>query len=151
MRRRGERLQGESGGRRCRAAASSVLEPAVAAVLVAWRHGSGIAVGRRGTNEVVSQQPGGSAAREEIARLTRQQAALAELGQAALTRADVGLLVGQTCAVVEWALGASHVSIVQAEDDGTLALRFGVGSNGTFSACNDAAVEHKPLLLCTFT
>jgi diguanylate cyclase (GGDEF)-like protein/PAS domain S-box-containing protein len=100
---------------------------------------------------VAIQQQGISAAREEIARRARQQAALAELGQAALTRADVGLLVGQTCAVVEWALGASYVSIVQAEDDGGLALRFGVGGNGTFSACNDAAIEHKALLLCTFT
>ncbi|HEX6099554.1 MAG TPA: EAL domain-containing protein [Thermoanaerobaculia bacterium] len=98
------------------------------------------------------QQQGVSSAREEIARLTRQQAALAELGQAALTRAEVGLLVGQTCAVVEWALGASYVSIVQAESDGTsLGLRFGVGSNPTFSGCSDAAFEHKPLLLCTLT
>jgi diguanylate cyclase (GGDEF)-like protein len=102
--------------------------------------------------EVAIQQEGVSSAREEIARLTRQQAALAELGQAALTRAEVGLLVGQTCAVVEWALGASYVSIVQAEGDGaSLALRFGVGSNATFSGCSDAAFEHKPLLLCTLT
>ncbi len=89
-------------------------------------------------------------AREEIARRARQQAALAELGQAALTRADVGLLVGQTCAVVEWALGASYVSIVQAEGD-ELSLRFGVGTNPTFSACSDSSPEHKPLLLCTLT
>ena len=92
-----------------------------------------------------------AAAREEIARRTRQQAALAELGQAALTRADVGLLVGQTCAVVEWALGASHVSIVQATESRGLELRFGVGSNSTFSGCSDAALEHTPLLLCTLT
>jgi diguanylate cyclase (GGDEF)-like protein/PAS domain S-box-containing protein len=89
-----------------------------------------------------------ASAREEIARRARQQAALAELGQAALTRADVGLLVGQTCAVVEWALGASHVSIVQADGD-ELALRFGVGSNPTFGACDDTHVEHRPLLLFT--
>lgn len=80
------------------------------------------------------QQQGLSAARDEIARRTRQQAALAELGQAAPTRAEVGLLVGQTCAVVEWALGASYVSIVQAKEDNGLALRFGVGSNASFSA-----------------
>ncbi|MGZ5442585.1 MAG: putative bifunctional diguanylate cyclase/phosphodiesterase [Thermoanaerobaculia bacterium] len=104
-----------------------------------------------GVGEVTIQQKGTTPAHGEIARRTRQQAALAELGQAALTRADVGLLVGQTCAVVEWALGASYVSIVQATDDGSLALRFGVGSNSTFSACNDAALEHTPLLLCTIT
>ncbi|HVE72144.1 MAG TPA: EAL domain-containing protein [Thermoanaerobaculia bacterium] len=89
-------------------------------------------------------------AREEIARRARQQAALAELGQAALTRADVGLLVGQTCAVVEWALGASYVSIVQALGN-ELSLRFGVGTNSSFSGCGDAGGEHKPLLLCTLT
>ena len=91
-----------------------------------------------------------SAAEEEIARRTRQQAALAELGQAALTRADVGLLVGQTCAVVEWALGACYVSIVQAAEPG-LELRFGLGTNNTFPACNDTSVAHKPLLLYTLT
>ena len=89
-------------------------------------------------------------AREEIARRARQQAALAELGQAALTRADVGLLVGQTCAVVEWALGASYVSIVQAIVS-ELSLRFGVGANPTFSSCGDSCMEHKPLLLCALT
>jgi diguanylate cyclase (GGDEF)-like protein len=96
-------------------------------------------------------QHGGSAGRDAIARLTRQQAALAELGQAALTRADVGLLVGQTCAVVEWALGASYVSLVEAGDTGELALRFGVGGNPTFSACNDASVEHQLLPLYTLS
>ena len=60
------------------------------------------------------------AARDAIARLTRQQAALAELGPALLSRVDLGLLVGQTCAMVEWALGASRVRIVQASDDGDL-------------------------------
>ena len=97
---------------------------------------------------MTEQSQGLAAAQEEIARRARQQAALAELSQAALTRADVGLLVGQTCAVVEWALAASYVSIVQANGS-ELALRFGVGANGTFNACNDASMEHKPLLLCT--
>jgi diguanylate cyclase (GGDEF)-like protein/PAS domain S-box-containing protein len=91
-----------------------------------------------------------TAAEAEIARRTRQQAALAELGQAALTRADVGLLVGQTCALVEWALSASYVSIVEATGN-ALTLRFGLGSNDTFSQCNDTAREHMPLLLCTLT
>jgi diguanylate cyclase (GGDEF)-like protein/PAS domain S-box-containing protein len=86
----------------------------------------------------------------EIARRARQQSALAELGQAALTRADVGILVGQTCALVEWVLGASYVSIVESSGN-ALSLRFGVGSNTTFSACNDASREHMPLLLCTLT
>ncbi len=98
-----------------------------------------------------TQPQAGFVERDEIARRARQQAALAELGQAALTRADVGLLVGQTCAVVEWALAASYVSIVQAEENGTLALRFGVGSNTTFSACDDTTLEHQALLLCTYT
>ncbi|HYC88675.1 MAG TPA: EAL domain-containing protein [Thermoanaerobaculia bacterium] len=110
---------------------------------------AGLHRGRAG--DKVAIEPGNLlSAREEIARRARQQAALAELGQAALTRADVGLLVGQTCAVVEWALGASYVSIVQA-DGNELSLRFGVGTNSTFSGCSDAAVAHKPLLLFTLT
>ena len=99
---------------------------------------------------MTTEPQGLAAAQEEIGRRTRQQAALAELGQAALTRADVGLLVGQTCAVVEWALAVSYVSIVEASGN-ELALRFGVGPNPTFSNCNDAALEHRPLLLCTLT
>ncbi|MDQ3280877.1 MAG: EAL domain-containing protein [Acidobacteriota bacterium] len=91
-----------------------------------------------------------TAAQAEIARRARQQSALAELGQAALSRADVGLLVGQTCAVVEWALGVSYVSVVQAASS-ALDLRFGLGDNATFSACNDDSPEHAPLLLCTLT
>ena len=91
-----------------------------------------------------------SSAEAEIARRKRQQAALAELGQAALTRADVGLLVGQTCAVVEWALGVSYVSVVQAAGN-QLELRFGVGANMTLSSCSDAHPAHTPLLLCTLT
>ena len=99
----------------------------------------------------VANPKGVLTARDEVARLTRQQAALAELGQAALTRADVGLLVGQTCAVVEWALGASYVSIIDIDDRDALALRFGVGGNPTFSGCNDDSPGHRPLLLCTLT
>src|SRR5687768_14300537 len=118
--------------------------------LVACAHGSWIANRPRSGPTVTTEPQGLAAAQDEIARRTRQQAALAELGQAALTRADVGLLVGQTCAVVEWALAASYVSIVQANGN-ELALRFGVGTNQTFSACNDAAMEHRPLLLCTLT
>jgi diguanylate cyclase (GGDEF)-like protein/PAS domain S-box-containing protein len=91
-----------------------------------------------------------AAAEAEIVRRTHQQSALAELGQAALTRADVGLLVGQTCALVEWALGASYVSITQARGS-QLEHRFGVGSNTTMSACNDTHPAHTPLLLCTLT
>ncbi|HEX2060752.1 MAG TPA: EAL domain-containing protein [Thermoanaerobaculia bacterium] len=91
-----------------------------------------------------------NAAEAEIARRARQQAALAELGQAALARLEVGILVGQTCAVVEWALGASYVSIVQATGD-QLDLRFGLGGNTTFANCNDAEPAHTPLLLLTLT
>jgi diguanylate cyclase (GGDEF)-like protein/PAS domain S-box-containing protein len=91
-----------------------------------------------------------AAAEAEIARRARQQSALAELGQAALTRADVNLLVGQTCALVEWVLGASYASIVQAHGN-DIELRFGVGANSTFSICRDDAPEHRPLMLCTLT
>ena len=82
-------------------------------------------------------------ARDEIARRARQQAALAELGQAALSRAGVGILVGQTCAVVEWALGASYVSIVQA-DCNELSLRFGIAPG---EAASTRAGEDRQVVL----
>ncbi|HEY0141178.1 MAG TPA: EAL domain-containing protein [Thermoanaerobaculia bacterium] len=85
----------------------------------------------------------------EIERRRRQQAALAELGQAALTGVDIELLVGQTCALVEWALAVSYVTIIEQDDDGELRLRFGLGDNQTFAGCNDTAPEHRPLLLYT--
>lgn len=84
----------------------------------------------------------------EIERRRRQQAALAELGQAALTGVEVELLVGQTCALVEWALAVSYVTIVE-DDGGNLQQRFGLGANQSFTACNDTEAEHRPLLLYT--
>jgi diguanylate cyclase (GGDEF)-like protein/PAS domain S-box-containing protein len=65
---------------------------------------------------VAIQLAGGTSARDEVLRLTRQQAALAELGQAALTQVELGMLIGQTCGMVEWALGAARVQIVQTMD-----------------------------------
>ncbi|HET7435744.1 MAG TPA: EAL domain-containing protein [Thermoanaerobaculia bacterium] len=87
-----------------------------------------------------------TAAEAEIARRRRQQSALAELGQAALTGVDVTILVGQTCALVEWVLGTSYVSVLEFTG-GAWKLRFGVGTDETFSACNDDGDEHRPLLL----
>ncbi|MCA1481627.1 hypothetical protein, partial [Bradyrhizobium sp. NBAIM08] len=86
-----------------------------------------------------------SAAEAEIARRARQQAALAELGQAALARVDVGLLVGQTCAVVEWALGASYVSVVAA-DRNELSLRFGLGSMAAVEKRHNKAIARDDVV-----
>jgi diguanylate cyclase (GGDEF)-like protein/PAS domain S-box-containing protein len=84
----------------------------------------------------------------EIERRRRQQTALAELGQAALTGVDDALLVGQTCALIESVIESSYCSIVQ-HDAAKWVLRFGVGANATFADCTDAASPHHNLLFYT--
>ncbi|MEA2488252.1 MAG: hypothetical protein QOH21_44, partial [Acidobacteriota bacterium] len=98
--------------------------------------------------QTVDERDGQHQLTAEIDRRSRQQAALGELGQAALSGVDVSLLVGQTCALVEWALEVSYVTVVECDGVG-LHLRFGLGSNQTFSSCNDTEDEHRPLMLYT--
>ena len=46
--------------------------------------------------------------RAEIEARNRQETAIAELGQAALTGVDPYILLGQACALVELTLGVEH-------------------------------------------
>jgi len=84
---------------------------------------------------------------QEIARRREQQAALAELGQAALTGVESAILVGQTCALVEAVLGTSHCSIVEHLGNAEWKLGFALGENHTFERCDDTSGEHRSLLL----
>jgi diguanylate cyclase (GGDEF)-like protein/PAS domain S-box-containing protein len=83
----------------------------------------------------------------EAARRARQQRAVAELGQAALTGVDVGMLLGQTCALVESVLDVSRCSIVEALQSNRWRLRFGIGNDCYFDRCSEAEADHRPLLL----
>jgi diguanylate cyclase (GGDEF)-like protein/PAS domain S-box-containing protein len=82
----------------------------------------------------------------ETARRRRQQAAIAELAQAALTGVDIDMLVGQTCALIEATLETSYCSIVE-HCGGEWRLRFGIGSDASFAACDDGSPHHRQLLL----
>ena len=54
---------------------------------------------------------------EEVSRRSRQQAAIAELGQAALTGVEPDVLVGQTCGLVESVLDSTRCAVVEQSGD----------------------------------
>jgi PAS domain S-box-containing protein len=97
--------------------------------------------------------PGGDPARQgEIARLRaevdardRQQTAIAELGQAALTGVDPYILLGQACALVELTLGVGHCRTLEITPGGLVALRASIGSNTTFLHCDRDDEENDSL------
>ena len=51
--------------------------------------------------------------RAEIEARNRQETAIAELGQAALTGVDPYILLGQACALVELTLGVEHARALE--------------------------------------
>src|SRR5260221_10734522 len=84
--------------------------------------------------------PGGNSARHsEVAHLRaevesrdRQQTAITELGQAALTGVDPYILLGQACALVELTLGVNHCRAIEITAGGRAALRAANGPNPAF-------------------
>jgi diguanylate cyclase (GGDEF)-like protein/PAS domain S-box-containing protein len=83
----------------------------------------------------------------EVARRSRQQAAIAELGQAALTGVEPEVLLGQTCGLVESVLDTTRCAIVERGDDG-FHVGFAIGSRTGFDSC-ELTAPHLPLLLHT--
>jgi diguanylate cyclase (GGDEF)-like protein/PAS domain S-box-containing protein len=80
---------------------------------------------------------------EEISRLraelesrNRQEIAIAELGQAALTGVDPLILLGQACALVELTLQVSHCRALEITPGGRMTMRAALGANDTFVRCN---------------
>jgi diguanylate cyclase (GGDEF)-like protein/PAS domain S-box-containing protein len=80
-----------------------------------------------------------------VERRTRQQRAIAELGQAALTGVEVPLLLGQTCALVEFVLEPFRCSITEHDANGFV-FRFFVGAKASFDLCGGAHPSHQPML-----
>src|SRR5439155_25160352 len=74
--------------------------------------------------------------RAEVDARDRQQTAIAELGQAALTGVDPYILLGQACALVELTLGVSHCRAIEITPSGRIAVRASIGSNATFLHCD---------------
>src|SRR5213596_3096835 len=73
--------------------------------------------------------------RGEIEARNRQETAIAELGQAALTGVDPYILLGQACALVELTLGVEHARALEIMPGDAMLLRAAVGANETFLRC----------------
>ena len=87
---------------------------------------------------------------EEAERRSRQQAAIAELGQAALTGVEPEVLIGQTCGLVESVLDSARCAVIERADEG-FHLRFAIGSRAGFDGCPETSDIHLPLLLHCMT
>src|SRR6266481_4403793 len=74
--------------------------------------------------------------RGEIEARNRQETAIAELGQAALTGVDPYILLGQACALVELTLGVEHARALEISSGGRVTLCSSIGSNATFLHCD---------------
>src|SRR5947208_12846349 len=73
--------------------------------------------------------------RAEIEARNRQETAISELGQAALTGVDPYILLGQACALVELTLGVEQARALEITG-GRVTLCSSIGSNATFLRCD---------------
>ncbi|HYC60740.1 MAG TPA: EAL domain-containing protein [Thermoanaerobaculia bacterium] len=73
--------------------------------------------------------------RAELEARNRQEIAIAELGQAALTGVDPLILLGQACALVELTLQVSHCRALEITPSGRMIVRTALGANDTFLHC----------------
>src|SRR5438874_11772253 len=72
--------------------------------------------------------------RAEIEARNRQETAIAELGQAALTGVEPLIILGQACALLEITLGVDHARALEIRD-GRVSVAASIGSNMTFVNC----------------
>lgn len=105
---------------------------------------------------LVRDGDGDSARDAELARLraelearNRQEIAIAELGQAALTGVDPLILLGQACALVEMTLQVSHCRALEITGAGQMIVRAALGANETFLRCTRDADEDESLGMFT--
>jgi diguanylate cyclase (GGDEF)-like protein/PAS domain S-box-containing protein len=85
--------------------------------------------------------------RAEIAARNRQEHAIAELGQAALTGVDPYVLLGQACALVESTLRADHCRFIELTSSGRAVVRAAMGSNESFLHCRLDEPEDESIAL----
>src|SRR5258708_39971759 len=85
--------------------------------------------------------------RAEVEARSRQQTAIAELGQAALTGVDPFILLGQACALVELTLGVDHCRAIEITPGGPVVLRASIGSNNSFVHCTRDDEENESLAM----
>src|SRR5687767_15898680 len=87
--------------------------------------------------------------RAEIEARDRQETAIAELGQAALTGVDPLILLGQACALVELTLQVSHCRALELTSGGRMVLRAALGANESFAHCTHDVEEDELLGMIT--
>src|SRR5438876_9350340 len=83
--------------------------------------------------------------RAEIEARNRQEMAIAEFGQAALTGVEPYILLGQACAMVELTLGVDHSRALEITPGGRPVVRAALGSNTTFLHCNRDDEENESI------
>jgi diguanylate cyclase (GGDEF)-like protein/PAS domain S-box-containing protein len=98
--------------------------------------------------EADSRGPELARLRAEIEARNRQETAIAELGQAALTGVDPLILLGQACALVELTLQVSHVRALEITG-GRMTVRAAMGSNESFLRCTRDADEDESVGMVT--
>src|SRR3954447_19885334 len=82
--------------------------------------------------------------RAEIEARNRQETAIAELGQAALTGVEPLIILGQACALVEATLGVDNVRALEIRE-GRVSVAASIGSNATFINCNQDSEENESI------
>ncbi|HYO79284.1 MAG TPA: EAL domain-containing protein [Thermoanaerobaculia bacterium] len=87
--------------------------------------------------------------RAELEARNRQEIAIAELGQGALTGIDPLMLLGQACALVELTLEVSHCRALELGAGGRMSVRAALGANETFAHCTLDADEDDSLAMVT--
>src|SRR5438445_3172973 len=83
--------------------------------------------------------------RAEIEARNRQEQAIAELGQAALTGVDPYILLGQACALVEMTLGVGHCRALELTPGGRMVVRASMGTNASFLHCTQDDDEDESI------
>jgi len=87
--------------------------------------------------------------RAELESRDRQETAIAELGQAALTGVDPLILLGQVCALVELTLRVSHCRALEITPSGRMVVRAALGANETFFRCRRDEDEDESIGMVT--
>lgn len=87
--------------------------------------------------------------RAELEARNRQETAIAELGQAALTGVDPLILLGQVCALIELTLQVSHCRALEVTPAGRMLLRAALGANETFLRCTRDVDEDESIGMVT--
>jgi len=101
-------------------------------------------VGRRDDGSPVEREL--QRLRDEIEARNRQETAIAELGQAALTGVDPRILLGQACALLETTLEVDHARAL-AINRGHVSVIASIGSNTTFVHCDQDEEENESIAI----